>query len=206
MGDQRIMCARCSRPSRTCLCKLVELPLANRVELLILQHTTETRNAKNSATLLSLGLESSRILIGESFDTHELHEQLYADSKQPLLLYPSTPDEKSLGLIAPAPLPDLNRLSPENIRLIVLDATWRKSRKMLYINEALQQLPRFELVNPPPTIYKIRKADSENQLSTLEASCYALQQLEPGSDYRSLLEAFRRFVDQFASFLPNRTS
>ena len=179
-------------------------PLANRVELLILQHPTEARNAKNSVALMSLGLKNHHICIGESFDANQLHEQLYANSKQPLLLYPSTPDEKSLGLQTPAPLPNLDQLSPETIRLIVLDATWRKSRKMLYLNQALQQLPRFQLVNPPPTIYKIRKADSENQLSTLEASCYALQQLEPGSDYGALLGAFRRFVDQFASFLPNR--
>jgi len=140
--------------------------------------------------------------IGENFSTEELQQRLYANAKQPLLLYPNTPEGKSLGLLIPAPLPELKQLLPEQLRLVVIDATWRKSRKMLYINQALQQLPRFALIKPPTTIYKIRKADSENQLSTLEASCYALQQLEPGSDYQPLLQAFRQFIDQFASYLP----
>jgi DTW domain-containing protein YfiP len=178
-------------------------PLHNQVELLILQHPTEARNAKNTAKLLSLSTQNSQIWIGESFGTEELQHRLYANAKQPLLLYPDTPEEKSLGLLTPAPLPEFKQFLPEQLRLVVIDATWRKSRKMLYINQALQQLPRFALINPPTTIYKIRKADSENQLSTLEASCYALQQLEPGCDYQPLLQAFRQFIDQFASYLPS---
>jgi DTW domain-containing protein YfiP len=202
MTGKRIICSVCSRPTSTCLCKLVT-PLHNQVELLILQHPTEARNAKNTAKLLSLSTQNSQLWIGESFSIEELQHRLYANAKQPLLLYPDTPEEKSLGLLTPAPLPEFKQFLPEQLRLVVIDATWRKSRKMLYINQALQQLPRFALINPPTTIYKIRKADSENQLSTLEASCYALQQLEPGCDYQPLLQAFRQFIDQFASYLPS---
>jgi DTW domain-containing protein YfiP len=150
-----------------------------------------------------LSTQNSQLWIGEHFNAEELQHRLYANAKQPLLLYPDTPDEKSLGLLTPAPLPERAQLLPEQLRLVVIDATWRKSRKMLYINQALQQLPRFALINPPATIYKIRKADSENQLSTLEASCYALQQLEPDCDYQPLLQSFRQFIDQFASYLPS---
>jgi DTW domain-containing protein YfiP len=203
MNNKRVICDRCTRPVSTCLCKLVQQPLANRIEILILQHPTEARNAKNSARLLSLSTQNSQIWIGENFDNNGLQQQLYAHHKQPLLLYPRTPDEKALGLESPPPLPDLTQYSPEQLRLVVIDATWRKSRKMLYINQALQELPRFELINPPASIYKIRKADSENQLSTLEASCYALQQLEPDSDYQAVLDSFRQFVDQFASYIPD---
>lgn len=202
MNDKRIICHICSRPVKTCLCNLVRQIVANRVELLILQHPTETSNAKNTAKLLSLSTQNSHIWISENYDKHELNQRLYAGNKQPLLLYPHTPDEKSLGLISPAPVPELTQFLPEQLRLVVIDATWRKSRKMLYINQALQQLPRFALINPPTTIYKIRKADSENQLSTLEASCYALQQLDSSNDYQPVLDTFRHFVAQFASYIP----
>lgn len=201
MSSKRVLCNTCSRPPSTCLCKLVTL-IGNRVELLILQHPTEAKNAKNTAKLLSLSTQNSQLWIGETFAKAELQQRLYDNAKQPLLLYPDTPDEKSLGLQASSPLPDLKQYQPEQLRLVVIDATWRKSRKMLYINQELQQLPRFALINPPATIYKIRKADSENQLSTLEASCYALQQLEPDRDYSPLLNALRQFIDQFASYIP----
>ena len=74
---------------------------------------------------------------------------------------------------------------------------------MLYLNPELQQLPRLALAETPLSIYEIRKAHSENQLSTLEASCYALQQLEQQQcDYAPLLQAMSRFVAQQSAFVP----
>ena len=73
--------------------------------------------------------------------------------------------------------PDLLR-DPSRLRLIVLDGTWRKSRKMLYRNPLLQQLPRLSLQRMPASHYLIRKAHRPDQLSTLEATCAALAQLE----------------------------
>jgi DTW domain-containing protein YfiP len=64
-------------------------------------------------------------------------------------------------------------------------------------------LPRLALENPPASVYRVRKADHENQLSTLEASCYALQQLERGSvDYSPLLNSLETMVERLLSFRP----
>jgi DTW domain-containing protein YfiP len=77
-----------------------------------------------------------------------------------------------------------------------LDGTWRKSRKMLYCNPMLQQLPRFSLHNLPPSHYRLRKAHRPDQLSTLEAVCYALGQLEQDqAKYAPLLAAFDDFIE-----------
>lgn len=74
---------------------------------------------------------------------------------------------------------------------------------MLYLNPALQSLPRMSLAETPASIYKIRKAHSENQLSTLEASCYALQRLERHKTaYVPLLTAMGLFVAQQKAFIP----
>ena len=102
--------------------------------MLILQHPLEVANAKGSARLLHLSLPGSRMVTGETFDEAVLRELLYGGGRQPVLLYPEMPGERSLGM-APPPAFDAARLSdPAALRLVVLDGTWRKSRKMLYLN------------------------------------------------------------------------
>lgn len=198
---ERSYCLRCQRPQRTCLCQWV-VSVPNRVEVLILQHPLETANAKNTARLLQLSLRNSAIIEGEDFPDDFLTSLLARDHKLNLLLYPPTPDD-TLSVAQPAPVPPLP--VPEKLRLIVIDGTWRKSRKMLYLNPVLQTLPRLSLSECPPTAYSIRKAHKDNQLSTLEASCYALRQLEDAQvDYAPLLDAFKGFVRQQLAFMPPR--
>jgi len=199
-SSRRPVCAACLRAQSACICHWA-VPLSSRVALLVLQHPLEVRNAKNSARLLHLCLPGSRLEVGETFDAGTLDALLAADGRQPLLLYPETPGDASLGVAPPpvVPLPDAGRL-----RLVVLDATWRKSRKMLYLNPALQRLPRLALRDIPASAYRIRKAHAPHQLSTLEAAAYALAQLEnnPGH-YQPLLSAFDGFVQQQAARTPH---
>jgi DTW domain-containing protein YfiP len=191
---RRPMCATCLRPAATCICHWAA-PVASAVDILILQHPMEVANAKNSARLLHLCLPGSRIEAGERFDELALRAMLGAGGRQPVLLYPDTPGDRSLG-IAPPP-PYSAALAPEQVLLVVLDATWRKSRKMLYLNPALQTLPRLPLRDTPPSHYLIRKAHAPDQLSTLEASCYALAQLEGDPHrYDRVIAAFDGFVAQ----------
>ena len=199
---ERSYCGHCQRPLRTCVCRWI-VPLSNLVEVIILQHPLETHNAKNTARLLHLSLQQSRLVEGEQFTDDFLAALLGEGDKTNVLLYPPTPEGDTLKLTAPAPLPQLPL--PEHIRLIVIDGTWRKSRKMLYLNPLLQALPRLSLADCPPSAYAIRKAQKDNQLSTLEASCYALQQLENTRvDYAPLLHAFEGFVRQQQAFIPSR--
>lgn len=202
---KRASCAKCLRPLRGCFCHLLQT-VANRMEVLILQDKTEATNAKNTGQLLHLSLENSRV---KQFDANAvldnvmLQTLLYQGDKSPLLLYPPTPEPSAMGLEMPANAPTMETIDPDRWRLVVIDATWRKSRKALYLNPPLQRLSRFALKNPPESLYLIRKAANENQLSTLEASCYALQQLEQGIvDYSPLLISMQEFVAQQAAFRP----
>ena len=199
---KRLTCATCLRPQSACICQWIT-PVAHAVEVLILQHPLEVHNAKGSARLLHLSLPHSQLVTGEEFDlpallTAPLDPQAAAGSpKHAILLYPETPQNKALGLPAPPVLaPDLLR-DPSRLRLIVLDGTWRKSRKMLYRNPELQKLPRLSLQDMPASHYLIRKAHRPNQLSTLEATCAALAQLEGSFEqFQPLLTAFDGFVAQ----------
>jgi DTW domain-containing protein YfiP len=189
---KRPVCARCLRAQRACLCRWIT-PVASNVELLVLQHPLEASNAKNSARLLHLCLAGSVMAVGERFDDAELAGLLEAGGRLPLLLYPAAPD-------AAAPEPALLD-APGPVRLVVIDATWRKSRKMLHLNPPLRQLPRLALSAMPPSRYLIRKAHAPDQLSTLEAAAYALMQLEGERQrFASLLSAFDGFVSQQAAF------
>jgi DTW domain-containing protein YfiP len=176
------------------------------VEVVVLQHPLEVAQAKGSARLLHLSLPHSRLVTGEVFDEAVLQALLHAPldaaagtpaPQHTLLLYPDTPQDQVRGLPAPPPLAAGALQRPAQLRLIVLDGTWRKSHKMLYQNPLLQQLPRLALRDLPPSHYLIRKAHRPDQLSTLEATCQALMQLEGEENkFLPLLAAFDGFVAQ----------
>lgn len=193
-GSQRPGCATCLRPCASCICRWIT-PVGHAVELLILQHPMEVRNAKGSARLLHLCLPHSKLVVGERFAPAELAALLAG--KNNLLLYPDTADARALGMPAPPPLEAGWLAQPASLRLVVLDGTWRKSRKMLYLNPQLQTLARLPLRATSPSHYLIRKAQAPDQLSTLEASAYALMQLEQDSArFQPLIVAFDGFVAQ----------
>jgi len=81
-------------------------------------------------------------------------------------------------------------------RLILLDGTWRQSRKLLAANPWLAALPRLALPGRPSR-YEIRRAHRPGQLSTLEAGLHALGLLEGAPErFDSLWTAFEGFVSR----------
>jgi DTW domain-containing protein YfiP len=191
-GGSRVRCPRCERPvgRGSCICRWAGAAIANEVELLILQHPLERFEAKGTARLLQLSLQRSRLLRGERFEPPP------PDGRTDLLLYPETPASAAPRLDPPWP-------PPQRLRLIVLDGSWRKSRLLLHANPWLQQLPRLALHDdeqlPVDSPYAaLRKAQRRGQLSTLEASVLALQQLEQPMDerYAPLWRGFAGFVEQ----------
>ncbi|WP_338016864.1 tRNA-uridine aminocarboxypropyltransferase [Noviherbaspirillum saxi] len=211
---RRLSCSSCLRPQTACICRWI-VPTCSVVEVLILQHPMENREAKGSARLLHLSLHGSKLVVGESFSEQELHALLYQPlvahqknsatqttcARQPLLLYPESTTRQPVAksVVAPA--------DPRHVRLVVLDGTWRKSRKLLHMHPLLQALPRLSLIDAPPTQYRIRKAHAPDQLSTLEASCHALAQLESDSrKYLPLLQAFDGFVSDQLRYRPSSST
>lgn len=194
LPSRRAVCAACLHARSACICAWVR-PLDLPARLLILQHPLEVRNAKNSARLLHLCVRGSVLAEGETFDAVELDALLHAAGRRPVLLYPQTPSVACLGTDALPP--------PDRLLLVILDATWRKSRKMLHLNPALATLPRLALSEMPSSNYRIRKAHAPDQLSSLEAGAYALGQVTGNMDsVAPLFDAFDGFVQQQAAFVP----
>ena len=169
----RPRCSRCERPALTCLCATLPVPpLAHRIELLILQHPAEAGHAKNTTAFLTLGLQHARLLRGEVFDAG--------------LAVPGT------ALLYPG---DGAAAAPADVeRLILLDGSWRQSRRLLAANPWLAALPRVSLPEQPGR-YAIRRAHRPGQRSTLEAGLHALALLEGGPErFAPLWTAFDAFV------------
>lgn len=203
MSHKRLLCNQCQLAMANCICKFA-VEIDNHIELLVLQHPKESNEVKNTIRLLQLCARNMHVITGEKFEHEEISENLYRDQKIPLLLYPETKELTALGLATPTTLPDLSNIELSRIRLVLIDATWKKSRKMLYLNPDLQHLPRLTLQNLPDSLYSIRKAHNQNQLSSLEACCYAWRQLENNpSAHSELLRAFVGFVEQQRGFVEN---
>ncbi len=188
----RAACVRCLRPQSTCLCALVR-PTAHRTEVLVLQHPQEQRQAKNSVALLRLSLAHCEVVVGERFEPEMLEAVLQRPGRDTRLLYvdvPASPAPSAPETIPGAPL-----------LLVVLDATWRKSLRMLLEHPILAALPRLSLDVLVPSRYRaIRAARRVDQVSTLEATVQALTMLDgPTFQGAPLLDAFGRFVAGLAA-------
>jgi DTW domain-containing protein YfiP len=183
------------------------------VGLLVLQHPLEVGQAKGSARLLQLSLQHCRTAVGETFAPATLAAWLAAPTAAGpvhcMLLYPpaavgTAPRQSAEAAAAPPSLP-APPVQTGQLRLVLLDGTWRKTRKMLALNPLLQALPRWWLAAPPPSRYHIRRAQQADQRSTLEAACLALGALEAQpARYAPLLAAFDAWCGRQAALAPER--
>ena len=197
MSLKRMPCQQCLRMQ--CLCHRV-VSVDNGIPLLIIQHPLELTHPKGSGRLLHLSLQQSSLISGETFDENDLRGELFtsvADAALAgtVLLYPDTSLDQSEDVVQ-EPL----HVWPEDCRpqrLVVIDATWRKSRKILYANPLLQKLPRLSLTDVETGSYRIRKAHREGQLSTLEASVLALSRWDGDAVYTPLLSAFSALMQDY---------
>lgn len=179
----RPTCSRCRRPLSHCLCALIPR-LDSRTRVLILQHPDESGHALNTARLAALGLVNAELLVGETFGD-ALAERLADPAYRSLLLFP--------GAQAERPAPQSAEERP--LQLIVPDGTWRKARKLLYLNPVLESLPRLCLPEGLTSRYRLRKAPQPGALSTLEAIVETLARLEPERRFDALLRPFEALID-----------
>ena len=121
---------------------------------------------------------------GETFDP-----SIFSSSQLPYLVYPG---EQSCTL---------EELTVENdSSFILLDGSWKKTNKLLFMNPWLQEFPQ---VNLPvkPSRYFLRKQKKQG-FSTLEAATSVLSFLEKDSQkYQPLLDCLDNIMEQQAKFI-----
>ena len=179
----RIQCERCLRPQSHCLCPSIP-SLDSRTRVVLLQHPDEVRHALNTARLAALGLRNAELRVGEVFEDlpallatpgYRVGLLFPGEGAQALTAYSGTQDERPWLLIVP-------------------DGTWRKARKLLYLNPLLEGLPQVTLAQVQPSRYRLRKAPEEGALSTVEAVTQALNVLEGAGRFDGLLRPFEVLI------------
>ena len=192
----RQTCPTCQRPLKVCYCSAL-VHIANRIKVLIIQHPLEQKHPFNTGRMAHLCLNNSDLVVAETFTGEELAAMLKPRSA---LLYPS------LDWLPPVEqVKSGEPLAQELEQLVVIDATWRKSKKMLHLHPALQQLPRVSFGGELNSRYEVRHSSLANSLSTLESIVAAMQQLEPEQDFQPMLQPFEKMISlQKGSFEPGK--
>ncbi|MFA0812617.1 tRNA-uridine aminocarboxypropyltransferase [Microbulbifer epialgicus] len=189
----RETCNTCLRPPNVCYCSAL-VSLANAVRVVIIQHPLEEKHPFNTGRMAHLCLNNSKLIVAETL-SGELQNQLLSNPSG--LLYPSLewlPDSIEVdgaGLLA-------NKIEGAPVpfeQLIVIDATWRKSKKILHLNPQLQKLPRINLGGGLKSNYSIRKTSVSDGLSTIESISKAMQLLEGRDDFQQLLKPFEKMIE-----------
>lgn len=182
---RRPRCERCLRPVGHCLCALIP-GLANTTHVLVIQHPAEQKHALNTGRMLTLGLNYADLLITESLAEHTYWLSALADPQwRTELLFPG----EGVPVIGPQPVDARPR------RLVLLDGTWRKARKLLHLNPLLQTLPKVRLPEGLVSRYRLRKVPGAGALSSIEAGAQALRLLEPRLPVEQLLIPFDALIE-----------
>ncbi|MBU2897983.1 tRNA-uridine aminocarboxypropyltransferase [Vibrio hepatarius] len=191
-------CLKCGKSTKACICQWID-NLAPSVGLIILQHPTEAKKPMGTAKILKLSLASSYLFQGENFTQHEEFNRLLSDNDyQHFVLYPSD-SSLSFSKVRQA------IAYQKKVRIILLDGTWKKAYKIWQLSKNLKDLPMIHLPKDLKGNYRIRKAPSDNNLSTVEAGYHVLSLLEPERDFSALLETFNRMIDFQIKHMPPGT-
>jgi DTW domain-containing protein len=177
-------CPRCLLLVDYCLCELVGVGRESRPQILIVRHQWEAFKSTGTARLAALSLSNLSILDMAAENPEPVREQLrtLADA---WLLYPGQPEPVAGGSIKACPQ-----------TLVVLDGTWRQTRKMLRRLPELARFPRFSvsLDANHESRDRLREPPRPGALSTLESIAEALRQLESPAAGQRLLDLHEQFV------------
>lgn len=186
-AESRSFCPDCEFLKSRCLCDTLKI-IPNNVHVIILQHPTETKHPLNTVRIMKKSFKEISVIVGEDFTADLKLNTILCDSKNHCaLLYP---DEKAISLDSKN-----TNIEAAITHLILIDGTWRKAKKIYMLSKNLHAITTFKLEPMEQSDYRIRKAPSEDSLSTLEASVLALNILEPTLDTDAVTKSFKKMID-----------
>ncbi|TQF71010.1 tRNA-uridine aminocarboxypropyltransferase [Pseudoalteromonas luteoviolacea] len=188
---KRSTCKICHFSVKTCVCSHISEPICNKTHVVVLQHPSELTTAKNTVRLLSLQLKNIQVFVGEAPSDFKQAQEIARQSKCALLY----PGEDALAV------EDIKPDQTQIDYLFVLDGTWKKAHKLAMLNPWLKELPQVSFNSPPANQYKIRKAEQQYSLSTLEACAYFLSAYD-ALDTTPLYTLLEGMIFEQTKFMP----
>lgn len=161
-------CWGCALPPRVCHCAAIE-PVLKTPSIVILRHPKERKRTLSTVSLIKQRYPNVLVIEGEEFSPLRLPNLA--------LLFPSD------DVLEPDIAPHAEQT------LILIDATWRKAKKILHVNPWLQTLPKVSLSPQNLSSYLLRKVSSEENLSSVEAFAVAAHD-------KVLVDALKPFMDK----------
>lgn len=188
----RELCTNCHYPISHCLCDALT-PAAHKTAIIVLQHPSEVKNAKNTVRLLELISPNCKTIVGET-EQHfaELRLQIMQQPEHYALLFP---DERALNL-------QQDKSSSVDFKyLLVIDGTWKKAKKILFQNPWLNDVVKVSFDQEYESQYQIRASKVQGGLSTIEAVAFALEHLEK-TDTKPFISALNGLKESFTKNMP----
>lgn len=192
---KRKICSNCDKAIKACICQSIK-KIDSDIQIIILQHPSEVKNAIGTARILNLSLPNCHIIVGENFtENDELNSYLNDSERQCYLLYPS---ENSIN-IAELEL----TANPHKSTYIILDGTWRKAFKMYQSSANLHALQAVRYDSCLVSRYTIRSTSVAGGLSTVEAGHLLLSTLDNDNEkYQPLLDTFEYMINFQIAAMP----
>jgi len=157
-------CFGCALPHKMCMCGHVEAS-KDQTSVVIFRHPEERKKTISTVSLIKQRFPSVLVKDSEVFPEPRAKER-----EQQVLIFPG-------GDIVEAGFAQLNMQAEAKSlerQYILIDATWRKAKKILHLNPWLAELPRASLSLDKLSNYLVRKVPSEDALSTVETFASAV--------------------------------
>ncbi|MGB8840038.1 MAG: tRNA-uridine aminocarboxypropyltransferase [Aliidongia sp.] len=177
-------CPNCLKPRMLCVCTGIE-PIANRIEIVILQHPQEQDRDLGTAGLALRHFTKARLAIGLSWPnlTKLIGRPVEPRHWGVLYLGPSrlAADAQPISLLDRngKTLPDQDRALAELEGVILLDGSWSQAKALWWRNAWMLKLRRIVLNTGKPSRYgRLRQEPRDDSVSTLEAAAFIMARLE----------------------------
>ena len=173
-------CRRCWIRDAFCIC--ADVPrVETQTRVLFVRHERESFKSTGTVRIANLALPNSEIVdFGE--EAAPANERLSALVAGAVLVFPAEP---------PQPWPT----APVE-KVILLDGTWRQTRRMFHRLPALHSLPRLTLPPKDAQVLRLRESTFADGRSTMEAAADALERLESPEKAEQLHRLHALYVER----------
>jgi tRNA-uridine aminocarboxypropyltransferase len=205
-NDSALPCPDCLKPQALCVCAGIE-KIANRIELLILQHPQEQDRELGTARLAVKHFQKARLVVGLSWPNLAKLVGRPADPKRWGVLYlgPAklSPEVQARGIAMldrkGAALSDQDQALADLDGIILLDGSWSQAKALWWRNAWMLKARRLVLDTGKPSRYgRLRKEPRRDSVSTLEAAAFALARLEHRPEIEiKLLASFEAMLRKY---------
>ncbi|MCQ2610794.1 MAG: DTW domain-containing protein [Treponema sp.] len=196
-------CYDCFRPATHCLCNLLKPAVDTGVKFILLMHPKEAKHQRTgTGRICRLGLKDSEIIVGLDFSQNKRFQELLSDPQYyPVLMYPGDDawTAKKEGLV--------QTVNGRTLLVILIDATWFCSRKIIEHNPDLLKLPKMSFYGEYRSIFTFKREPKPEYISTLESCYYLVKELQSletpaglkpvvnqNADPEPLMNAFKKMI------------